>query len=231
MKSHKILKNLPFMTWKIPSILCLALPLCTALGQPVGVTDERLSEEKLAEYLNKIGLKQFSEVFQDFKDTSPHGDDTKAEYLFDLGKLLIRVSESVRIKGDKANAFDFAKHGVSELKVWMDGKASGLASEDRLKAQALMGKTMERLLKDGAQAIGFYEAAVKELASSDWKFESVEQLEQLKERVSSGSTGLSKEGSHAFERLIFLKREERIMSERLAAAAALRQRRTQASGN
>ena len=33
------------MTWKNLSILCLAFPLCTALGQPVGITDERLSEE------------------------------------------------------------------------------------------------------------------------------------------------------------------------------------------
>ena len=190
-----------------------------------------MSEEKLEEYLGKIEQKQFAEVFQDFKDTSPHGDDSKAEYLLDLGKLLIRVSETARIKGDKANAFDFAKHGASELKVWMDGKASGLSTEDRLKAQALLGKTMERLLKDGAQAIDFYEAAVKELAPSDWKFESVEKLEELRDRVSSGETGLSKEGAHAFERLIFLQRQERIIRERIAAAAEVRQRRAQAAGN
>ena len=219
------------MTWKNLSILCLALPLCTALGQPVGTTDERLSEEKLEEYLSKIGLKQFAEVFQDFKDTSPHSDDAKADYLFDLGKLLIRVSETARIKGDKANAYDFAKHGLSELKVWMEGKAPGLTSKDRQKTQALMGKTMERLLKDGAQAIGFYEAAVKELAPSDWKFESVEKLEELRDQVSSKEDALTKEASHAFDRLIFLQREKRIINERLAAAAALRQRQTQGSGN
>lgn len=220
------------MTWKTLPILCLALCPFLALGQNDSSTDDdRLSEEKLKEYLSKIGQKQFAEVFQDFKDTSPHGDDTKADYLVDLGKLLIRVSESARVKGDKANAFDFAKHGASELKVWMEGKASGLSSKDRLKTRALLGKTLERLLKDGTQAIGFYEAAVKELASSDWKFESVEQLEQLRDRVSSKEETFSKEASHAFERLIFLKREERIISERIAAAAAVRQRRAQASGN
>lgn len=219
------------MTWKILSILCVALPLYTALGQTDPANDDRLSEEMLEEYLSKIGQKQFAEVFQDFKDTSPHGDDTKADYLVDLGKLLIRVSEIARIKGDKANAFAFAKHGASELKVWMDGKASGLSSADRLKTRALLGKTMERLLKDDAQAIGFYEAAVKELAPSDWKFESVEQLEQLRDQVSSKQETFSKEASHAFDRLLFLKREERIISERIAAAAAVRQRRAQSAGN
>ena len=219
------------MTWKILPILCLAMCPCLALGQNDSATDDdRLSEEKLEEYLSKIGQKQFAEVFQDFKDTSPHSDDTKADYLVDLGKLLVRVSESARVKGDKANAYDFAKHGASELKVWMEGKASGLSSEDRLKTRALLGKTLERLLKDGTQAIGFYEAAVKELAPADWKFESVEQLEQLRDRVSGKDTGLSKEASHAFERLIFLKREERIISERIAAAA-VRQRRAQVPGN
>ena len=219
------------MTWKNLSILCLAFPLCTALGQTVDTTDERLSEEKLEEYLGKIGQKEFAEVFQDFKDTSPHGDDTKADYLVDLGKLLIRVSEIARVKGDKANAFAFAKHGASQLKVWMDGKAPGLSSEDRQKTQALMGKTMERLLNDKGQAIDFYEAAVKELAPSDWKFESVEKLEELRDQVSSKDEALSKEAAHAFERLIFLQRQERIISERLAAAAEVRQRRAQAAGN
>ena len=219
------------MTWKILSTLCIALPLYTALGQAVGTTDERLSEEKLEEYLSKIGQKQFAEVFQDFKDTSPHGDDSKADYLLDLGKLLIRVSESARVKGDKANAFALAQHGASELKVWMDGKASGLSSEDRLKTQALLGKTIERLLKDEDQAIVWYEAAVKELAPSDWKFENVEKLEELRDRVSSKEAALSKEAAHAFDRLIFLRRQERIISERLAAAAEVRQRRAQAAGN
>lgn len=95
----------------------------------------------------------------------------------------------------------------------------------------MLGKTIERLLNDKGQAIDFYEAAVKELAPSDWKFESVEELEKLRDQVSSGDTSLSKEGDHAFERLLFLKRQERIMSERLAAAAEVRQRRAQASGN
>ena len=64
------------MTWKILSILFIALPLSTALGQadlPNGsndVTNSRLSEEKLEEHLNKIGQKRFAEVFQDFQDTS-----------------------------------------------------------------------------------------------------------------------------------------------------------------
>ena len=220
------------MTWKILSVLCIAFPLCGALGQSdTGTSDERLSEEKLKEYLSKIGQKQFAEVFQDFKDTSPHLDISKADYLVDLGKLLIRVSEIARLKGDKANAFDFAKYGASELKVWMDAKASGLSLEDRLKTQALLGKTMERLLKDEAQAIDFYEEAVKQLAPSDWKFESVEKLVKLKDEVSSKQEVFTKEASHAFDRLIFLKREERIISERLAAAAALRPRRAQASGH
>ena len=149
----------------------------------------------------------------------------------DLSKLLVRVSETARVNGDKANAYGFAKHGASQLKVWMDGKASGLSSEDRLKTQALLGKTIERLLNDKAQAIDFYEAAVKELAPSDWKFESVEKLEELWDRVSSKDEALSKEAAHAFDRLIFLQRQERIIGERLAAAAEVRHRRAQAAGN
>ena len=89
-----------------------------------------------------------------------------------------------------------------------------------MRAQALLGKTIERLLKDEGKAIGFYEAAVKEVAPPNWKFESVEQLEQLRDRISAGETALSKEANHAFERLIFLQREQRIISDRIAAAAA-----------
>ncbi len=222
------------MTWKISAFLTIALPLCAALGQadfPTGsdsATNSRLSEEKLEEHLGKIGQKRFAEVFQDFKDTSPHADASTAEYLLDLNKLLVRVSESARVKGDKANAFAFARHGASELKAWMDGKASGLSSEDRLRAHALLGRTFERLLKDEDQAIDNYEAAIKELAPSDWKFDSVENLEALRDRVSSKEEALSKEGAHAFGRLIFLQRQERIIRERLAAAAEVRQRRAQA---
>ena len=210
------------MTWKTLSILAVALPLWGAQGQSDTVTSDPLNEEKLEEYLSQISQKEYSEVFQDFKDTTPVGDDSKAQYMRDLSKLLIQVSDSARVKGDKANAYAFAKHGASELKVWMDEKASGLTKEDRLKAQALMGKTMETLLKDGDMAIGYYEAAVKELAPSNWKFESVEKLEQLRDQVANNGSGLSKESAHSFDRLIFLQREKRIISERLAAAAALR---------
>ena len=220
------------MNWKILSFLCVAMPLCAALGQTdTAAISGRLSEEKLKEYLSKIGQRQFAEVFQDFKDTSPHGDASKADYLLDLGNLLIRVSESARIQGDRANAYAFAEHGASELKAWMNGRVSRLSSDDRLKTRALMGKTMERLLRDGDQAIDFYEAAVKEFAPSDWQFESVEQLELLRARASAREAGLSKEAAHSFERLIFLKREKRIIDERIAAAAALRQRQTQAGAN
>ena len=190
-----------------------------------------MSEEKVEEYLSKLRQKQFTEVFQDLIDTSPHGDVSKAEYLLGLSKLLIRVSESARVEGDKANAFDFAEHGASELNAWMKGRASGLSSEDRLRTRTSMGKTMERLLKDGDQAIDFYEAAVRELAPSDWQFESVEQLELMRARISRGETDLSKEAAHAFDRLIFLKREKRIIDERIAAAAEVRQRRAQSKGD
>ena len=98
-----------------------------------------------------------------------------------------------------------------------------------MRAQALLGKTIERLLKDEGKAIGFYEAAVKEVAPPNWKFESVEQLEQLRDRISAGETALSKEANHAFERLIFLQREQRIISDRIAAAAEVRRQRAQAS--
>ena len=91
------------------------------------------------EYLSKISQNQIAEVFQDLKDTSPH-EASKAEYLLDLGKQLIRVSESARVNGDKVNAFGLAQHGATELKVWMDEKASGVILGEALAGPGAAGK-------------------------------------------------------------------------------------------
>ena len=216
------------MTWKILSTLCIALPLYTALGQADPATRDRLSEDKLEEYLNKIGQKQFAEVFQDLKDTSPH-EASEAEHLLYLGKNLIRLSETARVTGDKTNAFALAEHGAGQLGGWMKENASELSSGERVNAHIIIGRIYERLLKDERQAIPFYEAAVKELAPPDWKFESVKKLESLRDSVSENNKSLTKEGAYAFKRLIFLQREQRIISDRIAAAAEVRRQRAQAS--
>ena len=228
------LKNYHMMKWKnfLSLVTALSLFNLSVFSQsPRDLPDKttiRISNEKLDTYLEKVLDGKASEAYSDLKADNPFQEDV-ADHLRFLRKNLTRLSETARLGGNKAQAYAFVRHGVSQLDSWMNENASGISTEERINAYAMLGKVYERNVKDSQEAARCYEAAIKLLAPRDWKFESVEKLEELKETVSDGDNSISLEAKFAFDRLISLKRQQQIISTRIAAAAKIRNRRAQAS--
>ena len=197
------------MTWKILSILGIALPLCTALGQPVGTTGGELEKDALKEEL-KAGdtAKVLHRLEQWAANYQGHGSDA-----FKLSQGFLELQSAGEWQEHREVLDHVVRTKLGEMKETLPEYLTKLQGQE---AQQLvvMGKLYEEYLHDGQSAEQCYTVVIRRLLKGRNIPEKVEDWRGLLAKTDFPSD-LSAEEKYAIRRLEALSDEKEVTLRRI----------------
>ncbi len=198
------------MTWKNLSILCIAFPLCTTLGQPVGTTDGELEKDALKEEL-KTGdnAKALHRLEKWAANSQGHGSDA-----FKLCQGFLELQSAGEWQGHREVLDHVVRTKLGDLKEALPESLTKLQGQE---AQQLvvMGKLYEEYLHDGQSAEQCYTVVIRRLLKGMEIPDKVEDWRGLLAKAEFPSD-LSAEEKYAIKRLEALSDEKEITLKRIA---------------
>lgn len=198
------------MTWKNLSILCLAFPLCTALGQPVGTTGGDLEKDSLKEEL-KAGdtAKALHRLEQWAKNYEGHGSD-----VFKLCQGFLELQSAEEWKEHREVLDHVVRTKLGDLKGELPESLTKLQGEEAQQV-VVMGKLFEEHLHDGQSAVQCYTIVIRRLLKGMEIPEKVEDWRGLLAKAEFPSD-LTAEEKYAVKRLQILSDEREVSLKRIA---------------
>lgn len=198
------------MTWKNLSILCLAFPLCTALGQTAGTTGGDLEKDSLKEEL-KAGdtAKALQRLEQWAANYQGHGSD-----VFKLCQAFLELQSAGEWQGHREVLDKLVQTKLDEFKKDLPEYLTKLQGKEAQQV-VVMGKLYEEFLHDGQSAEQCYTVVIRRLLKGMKIPDKVEDWRGLLAKAEFPSD-LTAEEKYAIKRLQILSDEKEVTLRRIA---------------
>ena len=198
------------MTWKNLSILCLALPLCTALGQTVDTTSGDLEKDSLKEELKAGDADKALQRLEKWAaDYQGHGSDA-----FKLCQGFLELQSAGEWHEHREVLDHVVRTKLGDFKEDLPESLTKLQGQEAQQV-VVMGKLYEEHLHDKQSAVQCYTIVIRRLLKGMEISEKVEDWRGLLAKAEFPSD-LTAEEKYAIKRLQALSDEKEVTLKRIA---------------
>ena len=198
------------MTWKNLSILCLAFPLCTALGQTVGSTGGDLEKDSLKEELKAGDADKALQRLEKWAaDYQGHGSDA-----FKLCQGFLELQSAGEWHEHREVLDHVVRTKLGDFKEDLPESLTKLQGQEAQQV-VVMGKLYEEHLHDKQSAVQCYTIVIRRLLKGLEIPEKIEDWRGLLAKAEFPSD-LSAEEKYAIKRLQILSDEKEVTLKRIA---------------